>query len=148
EAFAQHEYDKFRRLEARALVGTGPALQILNTKRVALLAGAAYMLELERLDRREGTGDAGADSTAHRASLYLTGTEAVSDNVSFAETIYVQPRLDDASDVRVLSEISVTSKLSKRIALSDALIVAYDRTPPEGVKRYDMQLRVSVIVTF
>jgi hypothetical protein len=28
------------------------------------------------------------------------------------------------------------------------LTIAYDRTPPDGVKRYDMQLRISVIVTF
>ena len=147
EAFAQHEYDQFRRLSVRALAGTGPALQILNTKEVGLLAGAAYMLELEVLDNRMGTIDAGRETTAHRASLYLTGTENAG-AVSFAQTVYVQPRLDDAGDVRVLGELSVTSKLSKRIALSDAFTVAYDRTPPDGVKRYDTQLRVSVIVTF
>ena len=148
EAFAQHEYDQFRRLSVRALAGSGPALQILNTEKIGLLAGAAYMFEYERLDERMGTIDAGARHVAHRASLYLTGTQNVSSNVSFAETIYVQPRFDDARDVRVLAEASVTSKLSKRIALSDALTIAYDRTPPDGVKRYDTQLRVSVIVTF
>lgn len=148
EAFAQHEYDQFRRLAVRALVGTGPALQILDTKRVGLLAGAAYMFELEHLDERMGTTDAGDRSVAHRVSAYLTGTQNLSATVSLAQTVYVQPRLDEPSDVRVLGELSVTSKLTKRIALSDAFTVAYDRTPPEGVKTYDTQLRVSVIVTF
>lgn len=148
EAFAQHEYDQFRRLSVRTLVGSGPALQIVNTPEIGLLAGAAYMFEYERLDERMETIDAGDRHVAHRASLYLTGTQNVSSNVSFAETVYVQPRFDDARDVRLLAEASVTSKLSKRIALSDAFTVAYDRTPPDGVKRYDMQLRVSVIVTF
>jgi len=106
------------------------------------------MFELEHLDERMGTIDAGRKSTAHRASIYLTGTENINDKVSFAETIYVQPRLDDAGDVRVLAEASITSKLSKRIALSDSFIFAYDRTPPDGVKRYDTQLRVSLLVTF
>src|SRR5512140_2242756 len=35
EAFVQHEYDQFRRLSLRALAGTGPAFQIVNTKPVA-----------------------------------------------------------------------------------------------------------------
>jgi hypothetical protein len=148
EAFAQHEYDQFRRLSVRAIAGTGPALQILNTKDFGLLAGAAYMYELERLDKREGTVDAGRQRNAHRASMYLTGTQKVNDKVSFAETVYVQPRFDAASDVRVLGEASITSQLSKRIALSDALTVAYDRSPPDGIKRYDTQLRVSLLVTF
>lgn len=147
EAFGQHEYDQFRRLSVRTLVGTGPALQIFNTKHVALLAGAAYMFEYERLDERAGTTDAGARSALHRASLYLTGTQTAGD-VAFAETIYVQPRFDDAGDIRLLGELSITSQLSKRIALGNAFTAAYDRTPPEGVKRYDTQLRVSVIVAF
>lgn len=147
ETFAQHEYDKFRRLSIRALVGTGPALQILQTKEVALLAGAAYMAELERLDRREGAIDAGERSVFHRASLYLTGTQNIGTTVSFAETAYVQPRIDEPGDVRFLGELSVTSKLSKRLALSDALVFAYDRTPPDQVRRFDMQLRISLILT-
>ena len=147
EAFLQHEYDQFRRLSVRALAGTGPALQILNTHDIGLLAGATYMFEIEHLDERMGTADAGARSNAHRASIYLTGTENVGP-VSFAETVYVQPRLDAVGDIRVLGELSLTTKLSKRIALSDAFTVAYDRTPPEGVERLDTQLRVSVILTF
>jgi hypothetical protein len=148
EVFAQHEYDQFRRLSVRALAGTGPALQILNTEDFGLLVGAAYMYELERLDKREGTSDAGRERYAHRASVYVTGTQSVNDKVSFAETVYVQPRLDNAGDVRILGEASITSKLSKRIALSDAFVFAYDRSPPEGIKRYDTQLRVSLLVTF
>jgi hypothetical protein len=148
EAFAQHEYDQFRRLSVRGLLGTGPALQIFHTQAAGLLAGAAYMFELEHLDERMGTIDAGARSVTHRASFYVTGTEQIGEAVSLAQTVYVQPRIDDASDVRVLAEASVTTKLSKRFALSDSFTFAYDRTPPDGVKRYDTQLRVSVIITF
>lgn len=148
EVFAQHEYDKFRRLSVRGLAGTGPALQLVNEPRVALLAGLAYLFELERLDERDGTIDAGARSAASRASMYLTGTEQLGAGVSIAQTIYVQPRLDEPGDVRVLGELSVTTKLSKRIALTDGLTVAYDRTPPDGVRRRDTQLRIGLLVTF
>jgi uncharacterized protein DUF481 len=148
EAFVQHEYDQFRRLSLRALVGTGPAFQIVETKPVVVLAGAAYLFEYERLDNRPGTIDAGDRTTAHRASLYVTGRENLGSGVAIVETVYAQPRLDQPGDLRVLGQLSVQSKLSSRIALKDSLVVAYDRTPPAGIKRYDTQLEVAVIVTF
>jgi Protein of unknown function, DUF481 len=148
EVFAQHEYDQFRRLSLRALAGTGPAFQIIDAKPVAVLAGAAYLFEYERLDTRPGTLDAGDRTTAHRASLYVTGHENLGAGVVIVETLYAQPRLDHPGDVRVLGQLSVHSKLSSRIALKDSLTVAYDRTPPAGIKRYDTQLEVALIVTF
>lgn len=148
EAFAQHEYDAFRRLSVRAVVGTGPALQLVNEARVALLAGAAYLFELERLDARDGAIDAGDRASSHRASMYVTGTELIGAGVSIAQTVYVQPRLDDPGDVRVLGELSVTTKLSSRIGLSNGFTVAYDRTPADQIRRYDTQLKVGLLVTF
>lgn len=148
EAFAQHEYDAFRRLSVRGVAGTGPALQLVSQPRLALLAGVAYLFELERLDERAGTVDAGARATSHRASMYLTGTETIGAGVSIAQTVYVQPRLDDPGDIRLLGELSVTMPLSKRIALTNGFTIAYDRTPPDEIRRYDTQLKVGLLVTF
>jgi hypothetical protein len=148
EAFAQHEYDGFRRLSVRAVAGTGPALQLVNTPRVAVLAGAAYLFEYERLDERMDTPDAGARSIASRASFYLTGTELIGPTVSIVQTVYAQPRLGDPGDLRLLGELSVTVKLSKRLALTDGFVVAYDRTPPAGIRSYDSQLKVGLLVAF
>ncbi len=147
EAFAQHEYDQFRRLSLRALAGTGPALQIVDAPAIALLAGAAYLFEIERLDTRPGTIDAGLRTTAHRASVYLTGHEEPGTGVLIIETVYAQPRLDHPGDLRMLGELSVVSKLASRVALKNAFTVAYDRTPPDGVRRYDTQLEVAIVVT-
>lgn len=148
EVFAQHEYDQFRRLSLRALAGTGPALQIIHGTPIAVLTGAAYLYEYERLDTRPGTLDAGDHTTAHRASLYVTGRENLGSGVVIVETAYAQPRLDRPGDIRVLGELSVQSQLSSRIALKNSFNVAYDRTPPDGVKRYDTQLEVAVLVAF
>jgi hypothetical protein len=148
ELFAQHEYDQFRRLSLRALVGTGPAFQIVDTATVGVLAGAAYLYEHERLDTRAGTIDAGVRSAAHRGSFYVTGHENLSTSVTIVETIYVQPRLDAASDLRILGELSVLTKLSSRIALKDSFNLAYDATPPDGVRTYDTALEIAVLVTF
>ena len=148
EAFVQHEYDEFRRLSIRGVAGTGPALQIVHTKPVAILAAAAYMLEFEQLDQRAGTRDAGVATLKHRASLYVTGIERLGDNASIVETIYLQPRFDDAGDVRVLGEFALTTRLTKWIALTDGLTLAYDRNPPDGIQRSDIQLKVGVLATF
>ncbi|HEX4422957.1 MAG TPA: DUF481 domain-containing protein [Kofleriaceae bacterium] len=148
EVFAQHEYDQFRRLSLRAVTGTGPAYQLVDTKPIVVLAGAAYIYEDERLDTRAGTIDAGVHSVAHRISAYVTGHESVGAGAAIIETVYAQPRIDDPGDIRILGELSVQSKLSSRIALKDSFNVAYDRTPPDRVKPYDTALEASVIVTF
>ena len=132
----------------RAVAGTGPALQIENEARVALLAGAAYMLEYERLATDVDKTDSGRRTVTSRASTYVTGTEQIGGGVSIAQTVYVQPRLDDPDDLRVLGELSVTTKLSKRIALTDSFTIAYDRKPPDDIRRYDTQLKVGLLVAF
>jgi hypothetical protein len=148
EVFAQHEYDQFRRLSLRALAGTGPAYQVFDTPAIGVLVGAAYLYELERFDTRPGTLDAGLRATAHRASIYVTGHENLSPGVTIVETVYAQPRLDAGSDVRVLGEFAVQTRLSARIALKDGLTFAYDASPPDGVQTYDTSLDVALLVTF
>lgn len=148
EAFAQHEYDQFRRLRFRALTGTGPAYQIVDTPVFGLLAGAAYMIELEELDDRMGTTDANERTLAHRASAYITGHQVANDSVDIVETAYFQPRLTEPSDFRVLGELAVQTKLASRFALRTAFTLAFDTSPPEELERYDTALEVSLVVKF
>lgn len=148
EVFGQHELDRFRRLSFRAVAGTGPALQIFDTERVGVLAGLAYLVEAERLDQRAGTSDAGREDITSRASLYVTGHEDVTETVSIIQTVYVQPRILVPKDLRVLGELAVQHKLSKRIALKDSLVIAYDDSPPDQVERFDSALEVALLVSF
>lgn len=148
EAFAQHEYDQFRRLLARAVVGTGPAYRLVDAKTIGLLAGAAYLAEFEELDARMGTTDAGEGSFTHRGSLYVTGSEDLSDTVAIVQTVYFQPQLTQPSDFRVLGEVAVQSKLSTRLALRNSFTVAYDTSPPDQIETYDTALEVSLILTW
>jgi hypothetical protein len=148
EVFGQHEYDQFRRLSLRAVVGTGPALQMVNTKSFALLAGAAYMLELERLDNRMGTIDADKRNRTQRASAYLSGRGLLTNGHEIVQTVYAQPRLVDPSDVRLLVEVALQSKLSSHFALKNSITLAYDATPPDQVKKLDSAIEVAVAVLF
>jgi hypothetical protein len=51
---AQHEYDQFRRLQLRALVGAGRASPSCRTRPRAWCFGVAYMLEQEQLGEKDG----------------------------------------------------------------------------------------------
>jgi hypothetical protein len=148
EVFGQHEFDQFRRLTVRVLLGTGPAVAIVNTDPFGLLAGLAYMFDYEQLDTRAGTIDAGKRSVQHRGSAYLTGSEKLGKNAGLVETVYVQPRFDDAAALRVLGELTLINKLTSRIALTNGFTMAYDARPPDGVKRFDSELKVGAILTF
>jgi len=148
EMFGQHEYDEFRRLATRALVGTGPALQIINTKDLSLLAGASYMLEYEKLDNRDGTTDAGLSFVDHRLSTYITGREPLASNVALIQTAYFQPRFDAPSNFRVLAEAGVETKLSSHLALTNSFVMDYDSRPPQGVKSYDTTLKIALVISF
>lgn len=148
EAFAQHEYDQFRRLRFRALTGTGPAYQIVDKPAFGLLAGAAYMIELEELDDRMDTTDAGSRAFAHRASAYVTGHQGANPTVDIVETLYFQPRLDEPSDFRLLGELAVQSKLASRFSLRTAFTFAFDTSPPEQLVRYDTALEVALVMSF
>ncbi len=147
EAFAQHEYDEFKRLSLRALFGTGPALQILNEPALAMLAGASYMFEYIRLDRREAVSDSGRRFTGSRGSLYITGREQLAPNVAFLQTFYFQPLLEDASNFRLLGDAAIEVKLSKRFAIVDGFVVDYDSAPPDGVHHYDTLLKVGLVIS-
>lgn len=146
ELFAQHEYDQFRRLRFRALTGTGPAYQIVDSPAFGLLAGAAYMLELEELDDRMGATDAGDRTLAHRVSAYITGHQVANANVDIVETVYAQPRIDEPSDFRLLGELAVQSKLASRFSLRTAFTFAFDTSPPDLLVRYDTALEVALVV--
>jgi Protein of unknown function, DUF481 len=71
ELFAQHDRDRFRRLDLRQLFGLGHRLTLLDEDEVNIAIGLAGMLEFERL--AEGPQpDAGKESLAYRLSSYVT----------------------------------------------------------------------------
>ena len=148
EAFAQHEYDAFRRLAVRGVVGSGPALRLVDRSRGAVTTGLAYLLELEQRSVLADAADSGLRRWHHRLSAYLTGNLALGAQVTGTQTVYVQPRLDAPDDVTLLSETSVQSQLGARFTLINSLVITYDASPPETVATLTTSLKVGVAVTF
>ncbi len=147
EAFAQHEADRFRRLRLRALVGAGARARVLERGPWSVHVGAAVMAEYERLTR-DDLPRAGTTVIDARLSTYAVARWNRSDDVAASETIYVQPRLGDARDVRLLSETALTARLGAGVAFRFALVIAHDSRPPPGTARTDAGLQSGLQLAF
>lgn len=148
EVFGQHEFDEFRRLSLRALGGLGPRAEWAPQEQLKLAAGLAYMLEYEKLRDNSGENDAGDRNTQHRASSYLTGQWQIREGVTWAQTFYLQPRLDRGRDLRLLNETRIGVRLTERIQLTTALTVGYDTRPPDSIRKTDTSLRSAITIDF
>jgi len=143
ESFLQHEYDEFRRLQARGLLGAGPRFTLYGTEDLGLVLGAAAMLEYEQL-RHDGEPDAGARWMDLRVSSYALVRVKLMENVSLLETVYAQPRVARPSDIRLLNETALAVTPNAHLTLSVGFTLTYDAAPPATVAPLDTQLRTTL----
>ena len=149
EVFAQHEFNGIKQLRLRTLIGAGPKFTWRASDDAEFGLGVAYMFEGEVV--REPNPAGGTDDVsdlAHRISSYLVGSYEPNERVQLVETFYVQPRLTDANDLRLLSDASVIAKITEMIAFTTSFNVSYDSRPPSGVKKLDTALKSSVTISF
>ncbi|MEZ4367666.1 MAG: DUF481 domain-containing protein [Kofleriaceae bacterium] len=147
EAFVQNEADRFRRLTIRALAGAGPRFVVASAKHYGLFYGIAYMFEYERL-ADDGELDAGERQHSHRISTYLAGFADLNEHVKATETVYVQPRITEPDDLRVLLDVGLTAKIASRLSLKTSFVLAYDSSPPATIAGLDTGLKTSFEATF
>lgn len=149
EGFTQHEFNQFRRLRLRGLLGAGPRVSLQAGRALHAAMGTAYMLEHERLDwALDGQGalldDAGERATNHRWSSYLSLNAVAGQRFQFTQTVYVQPRFDDLGDLRLLGEAAVRVWVVSRFSLSLSALLAWDRRPPLEVEPFDTAVLLSL----
>jgi hypothetical protein len=143
ELFAQHEFDKFRRLDLRALVGTGPRVKLMDWDGGKLMFGSAYMAEyIVRPD--DGLDDANDEELNHRWSSYVNISTSFTEVLSISQTFFAQPRFDAFDDVRYLSDTSISAQVSESFALVITVAIAYDSAPPEEVANLETGLETGL----
>jgi hypothetical protein len=147
EAFGQHDYNRFRRLEVRALGGAGLRFSFdLFDDTFFVAWGASYMYEYAEAGRGDHP-DSGTVEHNHRFNNYLSLVLAPLERVTVDSTLYVQPRFDDFSDLLLLSEsglhVDVLSWLNIRISYTFFL----DTRPFHGVHDHDSTLKTTVGVS-
>ncbi|WP_437671679.1 DUF481 domain-containing protein [Sorangium sp. So ce131] len=147
EVFLQHDRDAFRRLALRALAGAGPRLRVAPIPGFEAALGLALLLEHERLSSG-AEPDAGDEVFDARLSTYLVLATSVTPHLTLGNTFYLQPRLDRAGDVRVLSESSLLAAVTKHVSVKMSLSSAYDAQPPAGVLPLDATLKSALQLSF
>jgi hypothetical protein len=145
EAFVQIDYDRARALAFRALVGTGPRVELVQGGGARLALGTAYMLEHERLDL-PATALHPRRTTHHRWSSYLATSFGSGERLAAGLTAYVQPRLGDFGDVRLLADGSVAARAGGPASLALTLALRYDTRPPDGTRSLDATLKSGVAI--
>ena len=131
EVFGQIEKNDFLLMDRRLLGGIGPRFTLLNNDHGNLALGVAYMLEHERLNETAIDVDQQQrDTRAHRGTSYLSGGVTLGDTSSFGGTIYVQPRLTEPTDFRLLGEVQLTVGITDLMALGIEFTFRHDSDPP------------------
>jgi putative salt-induced outer membrane protein YdiY len=137
EIFGQVAHDEFRRITVRGLGGLGARLALVTTDETRLRLGLAYMFEHERFADSSTFTDTGEQRDNHRASVYLDLRHDLAERLGLGVTVFYQPRLDAWSDWQLAVETRLAVHLTKSLALTLQLHLAYDTTPPDGVETLD-----------
>lgn len=146
EEFVQSETDRFRRIQIRALLGTGPRFALFEThKWLNLYVGLAYMLEYTSIDPSAVILE---PALVHRLSSYVALTMHPDDRIVFTTVSYYQPRFDEWTDAHFLNVSSVEFKVTPLLSSRIDATTRYESVVPLGVKRADLEFKSSLELKF
>jgi hypothetical protein len=150
EAFVQIEENKFQRLALRQLDGAGVRFGIVQRDDVRVFYGTAWMFDYEKLNDDTGVFGPfrGPGWFAHRWSNYAAIELRVGKRARFADTLYVQPRFDDFTDLRLLNDASFAIDIDKRFSAKISCQIHHNTMPPSRVKPTDVDTSTSLVLTF
>ena len=147
ELFLQLEYDQFLRQQIRGLAGAGGRWRAFANETFETFFGLAYMLEREVLNI-EPDNPHPRRSLNHRLTSYISLKWNPNDRVQLVQTLYVQPRLDDPIDVRMLEQADIRVAMVEQLGLKTSVTVHFDNRPPAGVPKANLALTQGVDVTW
>jgi len=147
EVFAQTDYNKKRLLLFRALAGGGFRFTVEKSSKTTLWWGTAFMMEHERYDYKKNNGDE-KEANVIRWSNYISANIIFTERVGWGMTTYIQPRIDDFGDVRILGETNLTTDLAKQLFLIITFRMHYDSKPFDEIKSLDTALGTGLVLDF
>jgi hypothetical protein len=149
EFFAQYQFNQFLRLQTRALGGGGVRVDAVHGETWQLWGGTGYMMEFNRINVDPSSGADPPETLEHRwASYAALRASFFEDRLRFQDTLYVQPRFDRLSDLRVLNDAEVSAKITERFSLGTSFSLLHDSAPPSGVRPTDLRLVSNLRVSF
>ena len=143
EWWAQLNYDRPQLLDFRAVTGGGIRTSFASGDWGQFGAGAALMLEHERLDLPE-TAIHAVQTTLIRWSTFLTLRLVPNENLVITGTTYVQPGFGEFGDLRTLANLRVAATVTDELDLTVSFDLRYDSRPPDLISALDTRLRTGL----
>lgn len=146
EEYAQIESDRFRRVQLRELVGTGPRFKLFGSDLFELFVATSYMVEHAKLSSVEF--DPHGERVYERWSNYVAITFKPDERILVSSVNYIQPRIDQFSDYKFLSVSSVDFKVLEHLTSRIGATARYESLVPSDVRRSDLELKSSLEIKF
>ena len=133
ELFTQAQYNEFKNLKLRQLNGVGSRFVLHNKKDNKMTIGIGAMTDYEIVESNQTNFTLRSTSyIAYNNIGKLIETNAVA---------YFQPSINDTNDYRILTEASISSKITNKLRLEVSINFNYDTLPPEGVLKNDLVIK-------
>ncbi|MEO8768809.1 MAG: DUF481 domain-containing protein [Ferruginibacter sp.] len=127
EAFTQLQQNAITKIESRFLIGAGPRLKLVGTKKIKLYLGILPMYEIEK--------ETGNPNIIYdwRCSNYLSLSFMPNKQTEIITTTYYQPVLFSIGDYRLLNQTSIKLQAGKKISVVLNWNYQYDASPAKDV---------------
>ena len=148
EVFAQHSFNAFQLLSARTLGGVGVRLDMVDMTGLKIWGGSGYMIEYNLINVPEGASDDPEDIQNRWTNYFTLRGDLFDGSLLLQNTFYVQPRLTNFDDVRLLEVFEVLAPITSRLALGVSFSLLHDSMPPTTVEATDTTLATTLKFTF
>lgn len=140
EIYSQIEFDDFKKLNSRKLIGAGPRL-VKGYEDLKLSLGIGAFYEMEELDQSD-------DLENWRGNLYSSLLWNYDSVFSVNTTIYYQPKLDEFEDYRIQMDIGIETIFAKRFFQEFSYSLTKDTRPPSRVAKSDSSLQAQIGIRY
>lgn len=149
EAYGQIQYDNFRGLTDRYLLGAAIRWRALKSNKLTLAIGSGPMYENEIW--RKPTEEGVENVTFIKLSTYLIIRWDISPNVYFNTTLYHQVGYDNSIDAarnRLSSNTNFNFKISKFLTFTTNIAMAYEDKPIIPITKFIYGVENGLTLTF
>lgn len=142
EVFVQTEFDEFKNLVRRDLLGMAARTQLTKTKSFFLFSGTGFFAEKEQIKHD-------LDQENIRGNIYLSSVYRGELPFKVSFITYFQPLWDELSDYRLNIDLDFESPIYETLSFLISYDYQFDSRPPSGtadrpVKKYDSLVLVGL----
>lgn len=149
ETFVQTDYDKSRLLSFRAITGAGPRFTLARASGWRLALGTAFMLEHEQYDLPvTAVHPRVIDDSRWSNYLALSYGNGDTNRVALSITGYVQPRITDFGNLRLLGDATFAVRIVHALAITISSNLRYDSRPPDGIESLDTTTKTGLALSW